>query len=107
MRPWNQEKQTLERDDFIVKIMKDVLKAKLRNLHGLFCIQNGVNFKLGFKDSKMRLDFWQQLETDKGNLLLKGIEFVGGGRRGEKLIIVQMYTAKIRGADVHFWLRRY
>lgn len=57
----------------------------MRRLNDLFCMQNGVKFELGFKD-----------------LHLKGIEFVMGGKRGKKLIIVQMYTAQIKEAAVSF-----
>lgn len=99
MGPWNQEKQLLERDDFTVKIMKSIPKVNLINLKYLFCVQNGVEFELGFKDPKLRLDFWQWLEADKGNLYMKGTEFVRGHKRGKKLITVQMYTTQIKEID--------
>lgn len=87
--------------------MRNLLKVNLDHLNDLFCIQKRAELEIGFCKPKNRPEFWQLLETAKENPQLKGFEFLEGGRRTEKLIIIQMHSTQIKEEDVIFWLKRY
>lgn len=57
----------IEREDFILWIMRDLIKVNMKNLHNLICMLGGLKWESGFRNLERRSYSWQVLKPVRGD----------------------------------------